>query len=448
MMQNPKKILLAFSGGKDSVVAAFLLKNQGYDVSALCFQFLSGADKDNIGEDFSKSCNVEDLKEARRVAEELNIPFYAVNGISQFEGSILDFAVANRIQGKTISTCSMCNTLKLKILAEKAEILKCDTIATGHYAKIHRLEDNSNVSIYSSNDKEFDQAHLLSQVPQKYLKNLIFPLGDLRRKEVNEIIERYSLEYIDNPKKPENCFVQEVGFTNYVESKSHETLRTPASFFNSKIGTHAGDNRGIHAFFTGQSQLKTENKAQTFDKKLTIVKLDTDSKEIFLDDSKRLYKSGVILRDLNFAKGFDRSRPLTVFVPRREDINSKKDGNFKLKKTEKVELKTLEYLNGEIQFKNNNTALLLMDEKVYNFTIGYTVSLFIKSGKNNKLLGSGIVQSFEDFHLYDPSSNLSKKEESRIAQEKKIADENPNIISLDLDDMPSDNDEKKNIFNF
>lgn len=430
-MKEPKKILLAFSGGLDSTVAGFLLKNQGYEVIAICFQFLNVQDKESLGQDFESSCHVEKLEETKEIAEKLGLPFYAVNAKSQFESEILDLAISNRLFGKSLSTCTLCNQLKIQILFEKAHKLRCDAIATGHYAKIHKSADHSKINIYSSNDKENDQSRFLAGVEDQYLKKLMLPLSDLRKVEVQEIANRYQLKYSTKPLRTNNCFVQTSDFSKYLSSRVNSDLTPTASFYNAKIGSHAGENEGISHYYLGQNKIKSDSKIHSIDKKLSVIKLDIDSREIILGDEKRLYKSSAKLTKMNFTEGFDRSKPISVIVPLR--VKGKE---------------ILTYINAEVQFKNNDTALLLFEEKVFNVLPGSRLSLFAKSGKNSKLLGSGEVLEFDDYHLYDKTSFLAKKEEAE--QEKDVDQDldNPNIINLDLDDEGLPPSEESNDFKF
>ncbi len=446
---NVKKILMGFSGGIDSTVAAFLLKNQGYEVHNVCFQFLDSQDEEDLGEDFNTSCHIEHLDKVKAISESLGIPFYAVNAKSQFNSEILDRAVSNRLFGKSLSTCLLCNKLKIEILHEKAKKLKCDAIATGHYAKIHKNTDGSKINIFSSNDKENDQARILARVNQEFLKDLILPLSDLRKKEVREIANRYKLNYLDKETRPINCFIENPSFSKFIKNKSSESLRPTATFYNSKTGTHLGDNDGIFNYFLGQTKLKTVSKAYPIDKKLAVVRLNQEENEVVLGEKKRLVKSGVRLSKLSFSKEFDQSRPGSIYIPLLTlDEDAKRLGKGTSRNDESEE-GTQEYVKGEILLKNNNNGLILFEKRVYNLVPGSSLSLFVKTGTALKLVGAGTIEDFDDLHLNDATSILSKKEEKNRDAEQEIIDQSPNVIELDLDLENNDpSPEESNGFGF
>ncbi len=377
MSTNSNKVLIAMSGGVDSTVAAFLLKSQGMDVYGITFQFLRAQDKKDLSEDFESSCHIEDLNQVKKICDSLGIGYYAVNAKAEFESKILDKVISSRIIGNFFSSCFWCNQIKFKILSEKAELLKIDNIATGHYAKIHFNKDRSKAQFYRSNDKDHDQSALLGSVPEEYLKKLILPLSELRKKEVLEIAKRYNLEFHTKPERKESCFFYSSSINNYIAKRAHGSLLHPASFFDSKQELHVGESQGLYAHYLGETNLKIDSTAAPVDKKSVITKLDHRSYEIVLGHKKELMRKSCKISHLLFPKGYDRTKPQNVYF-------SFENGDP---------------IKGILYFKNNDSAIAEFEEDVFNMGAAHAVSIYNSNSKTAKLLGSGVVELFENFKM-------------------------------------------------
>lgn len=369
-----KKVLIALSGGIDSTVAAFLLKNQGHDVAAVAFQFIPGEILSLGGEDYDHSCHIENLEKIQKIAQDLGIDFYAVDARDHFEANVFDFIVSARLQGEYFSSCYACNQIKFSILHEKSKLLKCDYIATGHYAKIHR-DNKGKIRIHSSNDIENDQAHLLSRVNTKYFQNLMLPLSELRKKDVIDIATKYELSYIDKLEKTNNCFFKSKNTKYIVEKKAHEELRSSAALFDNEEKIHLGDSEGLYAYYLGQGSIKTSDAKTKVSKNHVVTKIDMKMKEVQIGNKDDLIHRLAKICRLTFPKNYDRSKPQSLYIKSEDE----------------------KFHKCIVLFKNNNCALLEFDKPIYNLTPGSMISFFQTNKKSARLLGSGQVEDFDDF---------------------------------------------------
>lgn len=360
------------TGGLNSVVAAFLLKSQGLNVTAVSLQFFKDGDPIKS----RQSCHVENLEEVQSICDQLEIPLYAVDVKAEFQSKVLDQVMAARLSGHFFSTCMECHKIKFRILNEKAKKLQCQHIATGHFAKIHRDATGEMIEIYTANDQANDQSHLLGRVEQKYLQNLILPLSNLRKKEVQSIANRYQLQYLRRYKKDENCFFKGDQILPYISQQAHDSLYKLANFFDHKQQLYLGHaTRGLHHFYLGQKGIKTLDKQQIIDKNLVVTKLCLESQQVVLGPQTELSKRQIKVGRLNFKKNFDRSKPCRLYVKFEEGRPSL----------------------AIVFFKNNNTALIEFAQNVYNKGKGHVAIFYNDLSKKAKIVGSGIVEQFAHF---------------------------------------------------
>jgi len=204
MEQTVKKIAVAMSGGVDSSVAAFLLKQKGYDVFGVFAKFWAEEEGEKVRENVC--CSKEARDDAKRVCDKLGIPFYTVNLESPFKEKVVDNFLLEYNEGQTPNPCVRCNQfIKFGQLLEKAEKLGASHLATGHYAQIKQAGDQ--FSLIRGKDKEKDQSYFLYRLNQKQLSRILFPVGHLKKKKVRKIAEKNNLATASKKESQEVCFV-------------------------------------------------------------------------------------------------------------------------------------------------------------------------------------------------------------------------------------------------
>src|SRR3989338_6584254 len=185
-----RRVVVAMSGGVDSSTAAALLREQGYDVIGISMQLwdYTEGERDRPG----SCCSLDDLYDARRVCDKLNIPFYVVNFEEAFSKEVVDYFVEGYLKGETPNPCVKCNqVLKFEVLLRKAVELEADFLATGHYARIEERENG--FALRKGVDAGKDQSYFLFTMTQGQLSKVLFPLGGLTKKEVRAAARRFGL---------------------------------------------------------------------------------------------------------------------------------------------------------------------------------------------------------------------------------------------------------------
>ena len=247
-MSSLPRVLLGMSGGVDSSVAAYLLKEQGYDVVGVTMKVWP---QDCVSRAEDKCCGPQAVADARGIAHQLGIPHYVVDEAGEFERMVIDYFTSEYRAGRTPNPCVMCNEkLKFGSLLEKARALGASFIATGHYARLERGEGGPQ-RLLKAIDAQKDQSYFLFSLRQEQLDASLFPLGGLTKPEVRALAKKMGLKTHDKEDSQEICFVPGNDYTAFLKSHLGEREFHPGGIYF-KDGRYLGEHAGIEFYTVGQ----------------------------------------------------------------------------------------------------------------------------------------------------------------------------------------------------
>jgi tRNA-specific 2-thiouridylase len=255
------KIAVAMSGGVDSSAAAAMLKAEGHELVGFTMQLWNqrrGINVDENGESLpSRCCSLDDVYDARRVAEELGFPFYVLNLERDFERDVVQPFVTSYLNGETPIPCVACNSrLKFASLDRLAESLGCDKVATGHYARVEYDPEAHRYHLFRGRNLQKDQSYFLWELTQGQLARSLFPLGEMSKPEVRDMARSHKLAIAEKAESQEICFVPDGNYAGFIDrylEAENETERNPGEgeIVNTQ-GEVLNKHSGIHRYTIGQ----------------------------------------------------------------------------------------------------------------------------------------------------------------------------------------------------
>jgi len=237
-----KTVVVGMSGGVDSSVAAYLLKEKGYNVIGVTMQIWQ--------EEESGCCGLSAIEDARRVAHDLGIPYYVMNFRSEFKEKVVDYFIDEYLNGRTPNPCIACNRyVKWESLLKRSRDIGADYIATGHYARIDKLE-NGRYSLKRSATLAKDQTYALYNLTQDQLKHTLMPVGEYTKEEIRQIADKIQLLVANKPDSQDICFVPDGDYAGFIEKTLDTEL--PIGNFVTTDGKVLGPHKGITHYTVGQ----------------------------------------------------------------------------------------------------------------------------------------------------------------------------------------------------
>ena len=349
------------SGGVDSSTVAGIMKKDGYKVIGITLKLYDD------GKEVAASkqcCSGQDIMDAKRVAQKLDIDHKILYYQNKFKRGVIDNFVNSYLKGETPIPCVQCNqTVKFKDLFEVSKDLDADALITGHYVK--SITANNETNMYQAVDQNRDQSYFLFNTSREQLNYLRFPLGGMLKDETRSVAKKLNLNVADKPDSQDICFVPNGDYASVIQKFR------PDSFKKGNIKNLKGDIIGVHDgiinFTIGQRKgIKVSDKEALY-----VVKIDADKNEIFVGPREKLGKKDIKLNDLNILA----------------DIKEFNDEIFvKVRSTGKL-------LKGRVNLKNDNTALVNLEKFEDGISPGQACVFYNEDKFGLKVLGGGWIKN-------------------------------------------------------
>src|SRR6267378_2190658 len=317
-MLNSETIAVAMSGGVDSSTVAAMLCAEGHNVIGLTMQLWNQrrlAGHEGMPESVQgRCCSLDDVYDARRVAQHIGIPYYVVNHEERFERDVVRPFVEEYLSGRTPIPCSLCNNhLKFDHLLVVAQQIGADSVATGHYARVEYDEGCGRWLLKRPADESKDQTYFLFGLTQDQLSRTIFPLGGMTKPEVRELARKHGLALAEKPDSQEICFVPGGDYKRFLDAylaEQGESLPDTSGELVTTDGQVIGEHHGIHNFTVGQRK----GLGVATGSPLYVIQINGADKQVIVGSDEHLYSRTLRARRVNLISVDDLREPMRVSV--------------------------------------------------------------------------------------------------------------------------------------
>jgi tRNA-uridine 2-sulfurtransferase len=317
-MHERQSIAVAMSGGVDSSTVAAMLRAEGNEVVGLTMQLWNQrrlAGHEGMPESVQgRCCSLDDVYDARRVAETIGIPYYVVNHEDRFEREVVQPFVEEYLSGRTPIPCSLCNNhLKFDQLLIVARQIGADALATGHYARVEQDANSGRWLLKRPRDLSKDQTYFLFGLTQEQLSRTLFPLGHMTKPEVRELARQHGLALAEKPDSQEICFVPGGDYKKFLDvylAEQGEVLPDTAGELVTADGRVIGEHGGIHNFTVGQRK----GLGVATGSPLYVIQIKGDARQVVVGGQDELYSRTLRVHRANLISTEDLREPMRVTI--------------------------------------------------------------------------------------------------------------------------------------